>query len=215
MLSKKSGRPVKMVMTREEVFRATGPDLGLEEHGQDRRQEGRHDRRRARHLLSAGRRVPGLADPRCRRLQLCALRHPERAVGRLRRGLQPPQGRGLSRAGRADRRLRGRVRDGRTRRSAQDGSAGAAPEERRQAGHQGRARPGVSAHRLRRDAGGREGASALHSAARQAQGRGVASGFWFNAGGESSARRSTSTRTAPSSSPPAIPTSAARARRSP
>ena len=48
VLSKKSGRPVKMVMTREEVFRASGPDLGLEEHGQDRRQEGRHHRRRAR-----------------------------------------------------------------------------------------------------------------------------------------------------------------------
>src|ERR1700746_1513666 len=28
MLSKKSGRPVKMVMTREEVFRATGPTSG-------------------------------------------------------------------------------------------------------------------------------------------------------------------------------------------
>ncbi len=28
MLAKKSGRPVKMVMTREEVMRATGPDLG-------------------------------------------------------------------------------------------------------------------------------------------------------------------------------------------
>ena len=73
MLSKKSGRPVKMVMTREEVMRATGPDLRLQEHGQDRRQEGRHHRRRARHLLSAGRRSAGLADPRRGRLQLCAL----------------------------------------------------------------------------------------------------------------------------------------------
>ncbi len=35
--------------------------------------------------------------------------------------------------------------------------------------------------------------------------RGVASGYWFNAGGESSACRSTSPRTATSSSPPAIP----------
>ncbi len=112
LLAKKSGRPVKMVMTREEVMRATGSDLGLEEHGQDRRQEGRHHRRRPRHLLSAGRRAAGLADPRRGRLQLLALRHPERAVGRLRRALQPLQGRGLSRAGRADRRLCGRVRDG-------------------------------------------------------------------------------------------------------
>jgi CO/xanthine dehydrogenase Mo-binding subunit len=42
------------------------PDLGLDEQGQDRRQEGRHDRRRPGHLLAAGRRLPGLADPRRR-----------------------------------------------------------------------------------------------------------------------------------------------------
>ncbi len=59
------------------------PDLRLEEHGEDRRDEGRQDRRRARHLLSAGRRLPGLADPRRGRLQLHALRHPERALRRL------------------------------------------------------------------------------------------------------------------------------------
>ena len=74
------------------------PDLGLQEHGQDRREEGRHHRRRARHLLSAGRRAAGLADPRRGRLQLLALRNPARAVGRLRRAVQPLQGRGLSRA---------------------------------------------------------------------------------------------------------------------
>ena len=87
-------------------------DLGLQEHGQDRRQERRHHRRRPGHVLSAGRRVAGLADPRRGRVQLFALRYPERAVGRVRRALQPLQGRGLSRARRADRRLRGRVRDG-------------------------------------------------------------------------------------------------------
>ena len=58
-------------------------DLGLQEHGKDRREEGRHHRRRARHLLSAGRRAAGLADPRCGRLQLLALRYPACAVGRL------------------------------------------------------------------------------------------------------------------------------------
>ena len=58
-------------------------DLGLEEHGQDRRDQGRQDRRRPRHLLSAGRRLPGLADPRRCRLQLHALRHPEPALRRL------------------------------------------------------------------------------------------------------------------------------------
>ena len=59
------------------------PDLRLEEHGEDRRHQGRQDRCRARHLLSAGRRLPGLADPRRRRLQLHALRHPEPALRRL------------------------------------------------------------------------------------------------------------------------------------
>ena len=211
LLAKKSGRPVKMVMTREEVMRATGPDLGLEEHGQDRREEGRHDRRRAGHLLSAGRRVAGLADPRRGRLQLFALRHPERAVGRLRRALQPLQGRGLSRAGRADRRLCGGMRARRTRRSAEDGSAGAAAEERREAGHQGRARPGLSAHRLYRDAGGREGASALQGAARQAAGQGRRLRLLVQRRRRILARRSTSPRTATSSSPRAIPISAARA----
>ena len=46
------------------------PDLGLDEQGQDRRQEGRHHRRRPGHLLAAGRRLPRLADPRRRRLRL-------------------------------------------------------------------------------------------------------------------------------------------------
>ena len=59
------------------------PDLRLEEHGEDRRHQGRQDNGRARHLLSAGRRLPGLADPRRRRLQLHALRHPEPALRRL------------------------------------------------------------------------------------------------------------------------------------
>ena len=101
-------------------------DIGLEEHGQDRRQEGRHHRRRARHLLSAGRRAAGLADPRRGGLQLFALRHPERSFGGLRRALQPLEGCGLSRAGRADRGLRGGVRARRAGRRAEDGSAGAA-----------------------------------------------------------------------------------------
>ena len=41
------GRPVKMVMTRDEVFRATGPTSGHEHPDEDRREARRHDRRRA------------------------------------------------------------------------------------------------------------------------------------------------------------------------
>ena len=110
MLAKKSGRPVKMVMDPRGSDAGDGTDVRLEEHGQDRRQEGRHHRRRARRVLSAGRRVSGLADPRRRRLQLCALRYSERPLGRVRRAVEPLEGRGLSRAGRADRGLRRRVR---------------------------------------------------------------------------------------------------------
>ena len=87
-------------------------DLGLDEQGQDRRQEGRHHRGRARHLLAAGRRIPRIADPRRRRLRLRPLRYPQRLHARLRRRFQPLQGRGLPRARRADRRLCRGVRAG-------------------------------------------------------------------------------------------------------
>ena len=43
-LSQKSGRTVKMQMTREDVFRGSGPTSGAVDGGQDRRQEGRHHR---------------------------------------------------------------------------------------------------------------------------------------------------------------------------
>ena len=193
-------------------MRATGPTSGSKSTVKiGATKDGTH-RRRARHLLSAGRRVPGLADPRRRRLQLRALRHPEPALGRLRRRLQPLQGRGLSRAGRADRRLRGRVRARRSRRSAEDGSARVAPEERRQGRHQGRARPGVSAHRLHRDAGSGE----EHPITTRRRSASCRAGASPPASGSTPAanprRRSTSPRTATSSSPRAIPISAARAR---
>jgi CO/xanthine dehydrogenase Mo-binding subunit len=80
MLAKKSGRPVKMVMTREEVMRATGPTSGSKSTVKIGATKDGKNRRRARHLLSAGRRLPGLADPRRRGLQLHALRHPEPAL---------------------------------------------------------------------------------------------------------------------------------------
>ena len=80
LLAKKSGRPGQDGDDPRGSDAGDGPDLGLEEHRQDRRHQGRQDRRRARHVLSAGRRLSGLADPRRRGLQLCALRHPARAV---------------------------------------------------------------------------------------------------------------------------------------
>ena len=71
VLSRKSGRPVKMVMTPPGGVPRHGPDIGLVEHGQDRRHQGRQDHRRAGDLPPAGRRLPGLAHSRRGRLLRC------------------------------------------------------------------------------------------------------------------------------------------------
>ena len=83
MLSKKSGRPVKMVMTRDEVMRATGPAPGSLIHRQDRREEGRHHRRRRRAPSTC--RPAGCPVRRCagRWVLLRGLCDPEHPVGRL------------------------------------------------------------------------------------------------------------------------------------
>ena len=61
ILSKKSGLPVRLQMTREDTFRALGSHFRRVDVGEDRGQEGRHDRRGRRRLQVPGRRVPGLA----------------------------------------------------------------------------------------------------------------------------------------------------------
>ncbi len=45
-LSRKANRPVKVVMSRDEVFKATGPDVVLVDRREDRRHQGRKNRRR-------------------------------------------------------------------------------------------------------------------------------------------------------------------------
>ena len=87
MLARKSGHPVKIVMSREDVFRATGPTSGCVDDREDRRQARRHDCRRRRALQVAGRRVSGLAVHEHVHVRVCALRHPECARDRLRRGV--------------------------------------------------------------------------------------------------------------------------------
>ena len=66
LLSKKTGRPVKMVMTRGEVLRATGPDLGLADSMQDGRDPRRQTRRRGNLDGLRSGRVSGLAGRRRR-----------------------------------------------------------------------------------------------------------------------------------------------------
>ncbi len=111
------------------------PDLGFVDVGEDRRHEGRQDRRRRRHLQVPGRRVPRLAGDERLPVRVRAVRHPEPARGRLRRGVQPAEVGGVSRAGLADLRLRGRERDRHVRQGDRHGSAGTAHQERRQHRH--------------------------------------------------------------------------------
>ena len=170
LLAKKSGRPVKMVMTREEVMRATGPTSGSKSTVKiGATKDGKIVAAHGTFYLQAGA-FPGSP---IRGAAGCSFA-PYDIPNVLSEGfdvvLQPLQGRGLSRAGRADRRLCRRMRARRSRRSAEDGSARLPPEERREGGHQGRARPGLSAHRLYRDAGSREELRSLQGAARQASG---------------------------------------------
>ena len=135
MLARKSGHPVKVVMSREDVFRATGPTsgssmtvkIGVKRDGTITAADGLFK-------LQAGA-FPGSPFMSTLHVRVCALRHRERARGRLRRGVQPPEGRGLSGAGLADRRLRGRERARRPGAEDRHGPARAAAEERRQAGH--------------------------------------------------------------------------------
>ena len=107
MLSRKSGAPVKMVMSREDVFKASGPTSGSSmtvKIGVKR--DGRIVAADCVFKYQAGA-FPGSPVMNACMCGLRALRHPERAHGRLRRGVQPAEGGGLSRAGLADRGLRG------------------------------------------------------------------------------------------------------------
>ena len=75
-LSKKSGRPVKMQMTRDEVFRASGPDLWRDDRDEVRRQKGRHHRRGAAGAEIPGRSAPRLADRPGLHVRPRHVRHP-------------------------------------------------------------------------------------------------------------------------------------------
>ena len=101
-LSQKSGKPVKMTMTREEVFRASGPAPGGNVKVKiGAKKDGRIVAAECTVEMQAGAFPGSPVGPAC----MCCLRllrhrqHPHRG---LRRRQQPAQGRGLSRARRAD-----------------------------------------------------------------------------------------------------------------
>ena len=83
MLSKKSGRPVKMVMSREEVFRATGPTSGAVVEVKIGAKKDGHITAAAEHSQIPGRRVSRLARPAGLHLRDGGLRFPEFADRRL------------------------------------------------------------------------------------------------------------------------------------
>ena len=82
VLARKSGRPVKMVMTRE-VFRATGPTSGSSSSVKIRSDQGRQDYRRQGDLPPASRRLSGFAHSWRGGMRALALRHRQRADHRF------------------------------------------------------------------------------------------------------------------------------------
>ena len=189
VLSRKSGHPVKIVMSREDVFKATGPTsgssmtvkIGVKKDGKIVAADGVFK-------FQAGA-FPGSPVMNACMCGFCALRHPERAHGRLRRGLQPAEGGRLSRPRLADFGLRGGERHGHGRREDRHGPAAVQADEHRP----GRERRRSGDRSIRTKATPKRSQALLqhpgYTARRSAknQGRGVASGYWFNNGGESSA----------------------------
>ena len=135
LLSQKSGRPVKITMSRDEVFKATGPTsgasmrvkMGVTKDGKITAAEGVFK-------FQAGAFPGSPVMNGC----LCAFApydDRERAHGRLRRRLQPAEIGRLSRAGLADLGLRGRERRRHAGQEDRHGPARIAPQERGRSGH--------------------------------------------------------------------------------
>ncbi len=131
LLAKKSGLPVRLMMSRDEVFKATGPTsgssmwvkIGVKKDGTLVAADGIFK-------FQAGA-FPRLAGDERLPVRVRAVRHSDTARGWLRRGVQPAEVGGVSRAGFADLRLRGRKRDRHAGDQDRHGPAGAAAEERR------------------------------------------------------------------------------------
>ena len=161
VLSRKAGRPVKIVMNRQEVFRATGPTSGSSSTVKiGATKDGKITAVSATYRLQAGA-FPGSP---IRGAVGCALAPYDVANAlprRLRRRDEPAEGRSLSRAGRADRRLRDGEHSRRAGPGLEDGPARSAPEECGQARNQDSLWADVPAHRLRGNPAGCPRASAL------------------------------------------------------
>ena len=196
-LSQKSGQPVKMMMTREEVFRASGPAPGGNVKVKiGAKKDGSIVAAECTVEMQAGAFPGSPVGPAC----MCAFACYDIdnvAHRRLRRRQQPAEGRGLSRARRADLGVRGRVRRSTCWRcKLKHGPDRPAPEERRQEGHQDRLRRHLQHDRPGRDAGSRQELRALPDAARSRAMRAASPRASGSTSAPIRAPRATSTRTA-------------------
>ena len=132
LLSKKTGAPVKMVMIAPEVLRATGPTSGSRIECKMGATKRRQTRRRRNLDGLRGRRVSRFAGRRGRDVHHRSVQHREFRDRRLRRHRQSAQDRGLSRAGRDQRRLRLRDDHRRAGREVRHRSDRFPPDERGQ-----------------------------------------------------------------------------------
>ena len=212
-LSKKTGRAVKIVMTREEVFRGHRPNLGRRHRGQARSQEGRRHRRRRARAQIPGRRLPRLAGTARLHVRLCDVRSAECARSPATTS---------SRTGRRSRRTARRAR--RSRRSGSRAASTswrvncasircAAREERGERRHQGGARADLDQYRLSRHPGGGQEPPELPDPARPQPGSRHRLRLLVQCRRRVERGKCMSTRTARSASPRAARISAARAPR--
>ena len=171
LLAQKSGRPVKMTMSRAEVLRASGPTSGTWIKGKmGATRDGKITAAQFWMAYEAGG-FPGSPFAPGRDVLHGALRHPQPAAGFLRRGGQPAQGSGVSRAGIAKLGLCLRIAGRRAGAALRNRSARPAYHERRARGHAATRRPAVQAHRFYRNLRGAEKQRVLPLAAYGSQPR--------------------------------------------
>ena len=214
LLAKKSGRPVKMVMTREEVMRATGPTSGSKSTVKiGAKKDGTIVAAQGTFYLQAGA-FPGSP---IRGAVGCSFA-PYDIPNVLSVGFDvsptAPKSRPIARRARRSAPMRSNACSMKLAEALKMDPLELAAEKRRQGRHQGRARPGLPAHRLYRDGGGRQELGALPAPLGKTQGPGRRVRLLVQRR-RRIPRRSTSPRTATSSSRQAILISAARAPASP
>ena len=148
LLSKKTGHPVKLVMTRAEVLRATGPTSGSWiKVKMGATKDGKITAAESSWRYEAGA-FPGSPVGPGAMSRDRALRHPQLPDRRLRRGGQPAQDRRLPGARRHQRGLRVGERDRRIGGEMRDRSDRFPDQERRQGRHAAGRRTEITAHRL-------------------------------------------------------------------